>query len=100
VAATQNAGTEIRLSDSGKPNPGELARIQKALAELPEVEVVRVGDSPKSVATIAHGMLVGWINDHEILLVENDFLVALNVGSGTRRVSNIKMAKESHAFLR
>ena len=45
-------------------------------------------------------MLVGWINDQEILLVENDFLVALNVASGTRRVSNIKMAKGSHAFLR
>ena len=100
VAATQNTGTEIRLSDSGKPNPGELAQIQTALAELPEVEVVRVGDSPKPVARIAHAMLVGWINDHEILLVENDFLVAFNVGSGTRRVSNIKMAKESHAFLR
>ncbi|MGH7782268.1 MAG: hypothetical protein ACRD59_09475 [Candidatus Acidiferrales bacterium] len=100
VVATQNAGTEIRLSDSGKPNPGELARIQKALAELPQVEVVGVGDPPKPVARMAHAMLVGWINDQEILLVENDFLVAFNVTSGTRRVSNIKMAKESHAFLR
>lgn len=100
VAATQNAGTEIRLSDSGKPNPGELAQIQKALAELPEVEVVRVGDSAKPVAKIPHAMLVGWINDQEILLVENDFLVALNVASGIRRVSNIKMARGSHAFLR
>lgn len=100
VAATQKAGTEIRLSDSGKPNPGELARIQKALAELPEVEVFRMGDPPKPVARVAHAMLVGWINDEEILLVENDFLIALNVASGIRRASNIKIAKESHAFLR
>lgn len=100
VVATQNAGTEIRLSDSGKPNPSELARIQKTLAELPEVEVVRVGDPPKPVARVAHAMLVGWINDEEILLVENDFLIALNVASGIRRVSNIKIAKESYAFLR
>ena len=100
VVATQNAGTEIRLSDSGKPNPGELARVQKALAELPEVEVVRVGDPPKPVARVARAMLVGWINDEEILLVENDFLIALNVASGIRRVSNIKITKESHAFLR
>jgi hypothetical protein len=100
VAATQNAGTEIRLSDSGKANPGELAQIQKALAELPEIEVVRVGDSAKPVARIAHAKLVGWINDQEILLVQNDFLAALNVASGTRRVSNIKIAGGSHAFLR
>src|SRR5208282_260859 len=100
VAATQKAGTEIRLSDSGKPNPGELARIQKALAELPEVEVVRVGDSAEPVAKIAHATLVGWINDQEILLVENDFLVALNVARGTRRISNIKMDAGSHAYLR
>lgn len=100
VAATQNAGTEIRLSDSGKANPGELARIQKALAELPEVEVVRVEDSAKPVAKIAHATLVGWINDQEILLVENDFLVALNVASGARRISNIKMGAGSHAYLR
>ena len=31
----------------------------------------------------AHAMLVGWINDEEILLVENDFLIALT-GQGIR----------------
>lgn len=71
-------GTEIRLSDSGKTNLGALVQIQNALTELPAVEVVRVEDPEKPATKILRATLVGWINDQEILLVENDQLVAPN----------------------
>jgi len=100
VNATQTSGTEIRLSDSGKNNPGALARIQKTLTELPAVGVVRVEDPEKSATRISRATLVGWINDQEMLLFENDQLVAFNLVSGSRRVSRIKVIKPYYAFLR
>jgi len=100
INATQPSGTEIRLSDSGKTNPGELAQIQKTLAELPVVEVARVEDREKQAARIPRATLVGWIKDEEILLIENDQLVAFNLVSSTRRVSRIKVVKPYYAFLR
>jgi hypothetical protein len=100
VKATNEPGGEIRLSDAGKANAAELSRIQQALRELPAVEVLRLEDPPQRTALIPHASLVGWVNDQEILLVENGFLVSYNVISGRRRKSEIRVAKESYAFLR
>ena len=100
VNATHEPGAEIRLSDSGKANAAELAHIQDALTGLPVVEVLRIDDSPKRIAVIPRATLVGWVNEQEILLIENGLLVSYNVGSGGRRKSGIKVAKESYAFLR
>ena len=100
VTATNEPGAEIRLSGSGKANAAELSRIQQALRELPAVEVLRLDDPPKRTAMIPHARLVGWVSDREILLIENGFLVSYNVISGSRRTSEIKVAKESYAFLR
>ena len=75
-------------------------QIQKALTELPAVEVVRVEDPEKPATRISRATLVGWINDQEILLVENDQFVAFNLVSSTRRVSQIKVVKPYYAFLR
>jgi hypothetical protein len=100
IAATHEPGQEIRLSDSGKANAAELSRIQRALAELPVVEVLRLDDPPKRTVTIPHSSLVGWITDQEILLLENGILVSYNVLNGRRRTSEIKVSKNSHVFLR
>jgi hypothetical protein len=100
ITATNEPGVEIRLSDAGKANAAELARIQQALRELPAVEVLRLDDPPKRAAMIPHARLVGWVNEQEILLVENGVLVSCNVIGGSRRKSEIKVAKESYAFLR
>lgn len=100
VTATNEPGSEIRLSDTGTANAAELSRIQQALAELPAVEVLRLDDRPKRTAMIPHASLVGWINDQEILLVENGLLVSYNVVNGRRRESKIKVSNESSAFLR
>jgi len=99
VNATQPAGTEIRLSDSGKTNPGALAQIQKTLTELPAVEVMRLEDPAKPATRVPRATLVGWVNDEEILFVENDQLVAFNHVSSTRRESRIKAVKAYYAFL-
>ena len=100
VTATHEPGSEIRLSDAGKANSAKLSRIQQALAELPAVEVLRLDDPPKRTAMIPHARLVGWVSDQEILLVENGLLVSYNLVSGRRRKSEIKVFKESYAFLR
>ncbi len=100
VTASNEPGSEIRLSDTGRANAAELSRIQKALADLPAVEVLRLDDPPKRTAMIPHARLVGWVNDQEILVVENGLLASYNVVSGTRRKSEIRVFKESYAFLR
>ncbi len=100
VNATNEPGAEIRLSDSGKANAAELAHIQHALTELPVVEVLRIDDAPKRIAVIPHATLVGWVSDQEILLVEDGLLVSYNVINGGRRKSEIRVAKETYAFLR
>ena len=100
ITATNEAGGEIRLADAGKSNAAELSRIQQVLAELPAVEILRLDDPPKRIAIIPQVRLVGWVNDQEILLVENDQLVAFNLLSSTRRVSRIKVIKPYYAFLR
>jgi hypothetical protein len=43
---------------------------------------------------------VGWLNDKEILIVEEHLLVAYNVANGTRRKSNIHVDDVASAFLR
>jgi hypothetical protein len=100
ITATNEPGAEIRLSDAGKANAAELSRIQHALAELPAVELLRMGGPLKRVALIPHARLVGWLNDQEILLVENGLLVSYNAVNGRRRESKIKGVKESYVYLR
>ena len=100
VTATNEPGSEIPLSDQGKANVAELSRIQQALTELPTVEVLRLNDPPKRIAMIPHARLVGWVNDQEILLVENGLMGSYNVVSGNHRKSEIRVSRESYAFLR
>lgn len=100
VTATSEPGAELRLSDSGEVNAEQLSRIKRSLAQLPTVEVLRLDDSPKRTATIPHAGLVGWVNDQEILLVEDKRLVSYNAVNGRRKTSEIKVPNEFHAFLR
>ncbi len=100
ILSTAMPGNEIRLADEGKPNPDELARIQKSIADLPAVEVVRADAPSKTIALLRHATLVGWINDSEILIVENGILAAIDVFKGHRRRSPVKVADDSLVFLR
>ena len=100
IVATSQANTPIQLAEQGQANPEESARIRKALLDLPAVEVKSVEDSPRRIAFLPHATLVGWISLKEILVIENDLLVAYNVASGVQRKSNIQVADAAHVFLR
>ncbi len=100
ISSTSLPSTEIRLSDEGKPNPNELARIRQNMASLPTVEVVGVEDPSSRSVVLPHATLVGWLSQREILVVENGTLDAFDVSSGARRKSPIRAVSESVVFLR
>lgn len=100
IEASSKSTAPIQLSEQGEANPAESLRIRKALTELPAVEVVSADGSDKRNAYLQHAFLIGWLNEKEILIVENHFLVAYNVASGARRKSGIKVEDPAFAFVR
>jgi len=100
IVATAQSNKPIQLSEQGQANPEESRRIRKALLDLPAIEVKTIEDAPHRVAFVAHAAVVGWLNDKELLIVENHLLVAYNVGSNARRKSTIRVEDAAHAFLR
>jgi hypothetical protein len=100
IQATATADQPIQLADQGETNPEESKQISKALADLPAVEVKSMEDTPRRVAFVPHALLVGWISEKEILLVEDHLLVAYNVGTGARRKSSVRVEDAGRAFLR
>ena len=100
IVATAQSNKPIQISEQGQANPEESQGIRKALLDLPAVEVRMIEDVPHRVAFIPHVVLVGWLNDKELLIVENHVLVAYHVGSNARRKSTIRVEDAAHAFLR
>lgn len=100
VSSSAQPGADIRLSEEGKPDGVELARVRRALSELPAVEILRLQDSPSRSGLIPRATLVGWLNDREVLILEGGMLVSFNVASGTRRKSEIRVPAASRIYLR
>ena len=100
IEASAKSNAPIQLSEQGQANPAESLRIRKALTELPAVEVVSATDPSKRSAFLPHAYLVGWLNEKEILVVENHLLVAYNIATATRRRSTIKVPDPALAFVR
>ena len=100
IVATSRPNTPIQLAEQGQANPEESQRIRKALLDLPAVEVKSADDAPRRIAFLVHATLVGWISSQEILILEDKLMVAYNVGSGSRRKSNIRVEDAAHVFLR
>jgi hypothetical protein len=100
IVSTAQSNKPIQLSEQGQANPEESQLIRKALLELPAVEVKSLGDTPRRLAFVPHAMLVGWIDDKELLIIENHLLVAYNPGTGARRKSTVKVEDGLHVFLR
>lgn len=100
ITATATANQPIQLAEEGQANPEESKQIHKSLAELPAVEVKSLGDSPRRLAFLPHATLVGWINEKEILIVEDRFLVIYSVTSGARRKSSVRVEDAARVFLR
>ena len=99
VASTAQANKPIQLAQDGEANPEESQRIRKALPELPAVEVKSVEDVPRRVAWVPHAMLVGWISEKEILIIEDHLLVSYSVGTGARRKSSVRVEDTGRVFL-
>jgi hypothetical protein len=100
IASTAQANKPIQLADQGEANPEESQRIRKALPELPAVEVKSMDDTLQRVAFVPHAVLVAWISEKEILLVQDHVLVVYNVGTGARRKSSVRVDDAARVFLR
>jgi len=100
IKATGKPGGTIQLSEQGQANPGESQRIRKALADLPAVQVVSASEPGKRLASVPHAVLAGWLNDREILIVENQVVVAYNIATGARRRSSIKVTDPAYVLVR
>jgi hypothetical protein len=68
--------------------------------DLPAVEVKSMEDSPRRVAFVPHALLVGWVSEKEVLIVEDHLLVLYSVGSGARRKSSVRVEDAGRVFLR
>jgi len=104
ISSSARPGEEFRASDGSNSDATLSAEvvehINKTLVELPAVEVVATIDPPKRVAYLPNATLVGWLNEQEIVIVKDSFLVVYNVTAGTSRKSNISVGDKAYAFLR
>jgi hypothetical protein len=105
VASTAQANKPIQLAEDGEANPEESQRIRKALPDLPAVEVKAIDaksteEAPRRVALVPHAVLVGWMSEKEILIVEDHLLMIYNVGTGARRKSSVRVEDAGRVFLR
>jgi len=100
IDASAKSTAPIQLSEQGQASPPESQRIRKALTDLPAVAVVSAIDPGKRSAFLPNAVLVGWLGDKEILIVENHLLVAYDIALGTRRKSTIKIDDPAFAFVR
>jgi hypothetical protein len=100
IVATATANQPIQLAEQGQASPEESKQIRRALAELPAVEVKSIEDLPRRIAFVPHAILVGWISEKELLIVEDHLLVAYNVSTGARRKSTVRVNEVARVFLR
>jgi len=100
ITATALANQPIQLSQEGQANPEAAKQIRKSLAELPAVEVKSLEASPRRIAFVPHALLVGWVSEKELLIVEDHQLTVYNLGSGARRKSTIHVEDPAWVFLR
>jgi hypothetical protein len=100
ITATAQANKPIQEAQQGQANPEESQRIRKSLAELPAVSVKTIEDTPQQVVFLPHASVVGWMNEKELLLIENQFLVTYNIVTKARRKSTVRVEDTGKVFLR
>jgi hypothetical protein len=100
IVSTAESNKPIQLAEQGQANPEESQRIRKSLTELPAIEVKSVEDAPRRIAFVPHAVLVGWLSEKEILMIEDHVLVAYNVETGARRKSSVRVEEAAQVFLR
>ena len=99
VSTARTAG-EIRPSSGGKENAEELARVRRAMAGLPAVEVMQPGRKPRPTTVIRHAELVGWVSDLKILVAQDGRLAVYDTRGNKRKDTMIRVRSAADAFLR
>jgi len=99
IAATATANQPIQLAEDGQSNPEESKSIRKALADLPAVEVKSV-ESAKRIAYVPHATALGWVSEKELLILEDRLLEILDVGTGAKRKSAVKVEDAGRVWVR
>jgi hypothetical protein len=99
MASTVPPG-DLRLSADGKDNPAELARLRKTITDLPAVEVLRLATPTRPILTLHRAVLVGWLDDGAIVVVQDGRLARYDVRSGRRTDTPIRVRTAADAFLR
>jgi len=97
---TLQPGEEIRLASEGKPNPAELTAIQKAITELPRVEVVALSQPSRVLVELAKTELIAWLDQQRLLVLTKGELHTVEVDSGKMAPTGIKADASSFVFLR
>ena len=100
ITSTAESNKPIQLAELGQASPEESQRIRKSLTELPAIEVKSVEDAPRRLAFVPHAVLVGWISEKEILIIEDHVLATYNVETGARRKSSVRVEDAALVFLR
>ena len=100
IVSTAPTDSGIRLSSSGKENAEELARVRKAIADLPVVEVVQLGSPSRPAVTIRHAALVGWVSDRELLVAQDRRLALYDIRGNKLKETAIRVRSAADAFLR
>lgn len=100
ISATAKANQPIQPSEQGQANPEESKLIRKALEDLPAVAVENVRVIPGRIAFLPHAVVVGWISESEMLLVEDHVLVVYNVATRAARKTNLRVEDAGRVFLR
>ena len=100
IITTTPTGRDIRLSSDGKADADELARVSKAITELPAVEVMPLASPARPAANIRHATLVGWTSDRELLVAQDGHLVLYDARGNKVKDTAIRVRSAADAFLR
>jgi hypothetical protein len=100
IQATAKLGAPIQLSEQGNADPPESERLRKTLPELPAVQVLATSEGSKQIAYVPRASAVGWLNEKELVIVENGIMVAFNPVTGARRKSAIRVTDPAFVFIR
>ena len=100
IATTMQPGEQIRLGSDGKQNPNELKAIQKALTELPRVEVVALSAPEQVNLSLANTEMIAWLDQQRLLVLKNGELQVVDANSGKVSTTAIKAEAAKFVFLR
>ena len=100
VVSTARTASEIRLSSGGKENAEELARVRRAIPELPAVEIMQLGIPSRPATVIRQAAFVGWLSIREILVAQDGRLAVYGTRGNKRKDTTIRVRSAADAFLR